>query len=306
MSIKSQLRAAKSPAAFVDCIRQAMKQKEDVNIVVPDHFGQMTAMVFDEIYSSSAKDFNALHGLALHPVWGGPLLAHAFYNAARQGFASVNVDRRARSKDWPAFFGGIAQTVRSDGKLTALVNQETIVKQLPAIVWAIDHNDRATDAATGIICALGDVPMATNGLDPEIVTTLLSHHIANEGGEITAAPKLMELRASAPFLDAIVARENASGLHVAASAQQRDPSCPYAGTVTFALAFSRSADDVAVHQLDYRRDRWVSTCLKDHEEGGCRQHADLVANALIDYSSAPLPGQDWVRGIAERVAFEIA
>jgi hypothetical protein len=300
MTIKSQLRAAKNPAAFIDCAKQAFKQDNDPNLIIPEHFGEMTAMIFEEVYSDSAKHFNAMHGFAHNPRQRDRLF-EPFYRAAQAGFAHVSVGTRLRRQAWPEFFSGVSTTIRSDKKLTAIVNRETVAKALPGLVWAVDPSREATEAATGIIKALGGIPEAICGLDPDLVDTLVRQHLEQEEHAVLAAPKLMELRESEPFREAIVARENAAGFHLAACEKQVSEF----QTLTLVLEFDRVRENVQVYQLERRRGHWLPSVLRDSEDGACRAHNEEVADVLLDYSLKPLPKQEWVKPIAERVAFEI-
>ncbi len=304
MSIKSQLRAAHTPSQFIECAKQAIKLNEDPNLIIPSHFGEMTAMIFSEVSPESAKHFNAMHGLATHARQGARLI-DPFYRAAQSGFAHISVERRVRKQYWCEFFEGVAPLIRGDKRLTAIATKETVSKVLPNIVWSINGGEEEVDTATGIITALGGIPEAVAALDPEIVKELVKCHIKREGGMITAAPKLMELRKAKPFEDAIVAAENERGVHVAACTRVVREGAYSKETMMFVFEFNRQAEDLQVFTLEQRRNGWVPTVLKDEEDGSCREHGEVAADALIDYSLQPLPGQEWVRAIAEKRAFEI-
>ncbi len=300
MTIKNQLRAAKNPAAFIESARQVFKRDNDPNLIVPEHFAQMAAMVFEEIYPDSAKHFNALYAFA-HNARQGDRLLNPFYRAAQNGFSHISARTGLRPQAWPEFFSGVATTIRGDKKLTAIVSKETVGKALPGLVWSIDPSAEATEMATGIITALGSVPEAICDIDPYLVDALVLQHLEKEEHAVLAAPKLTELRDSLLFREAIVARENAAGFHLAACEKRVSEF----QTLTLVLEFDRVREDVQVYQLERRRGRWLPSVLRDSEDGACRAHNEHVADVLLDYSLKPLPKQEWVAPIAERVAFEI-
>ncbi len=304
MTMKSQLRSAKNPGTFIDLARQAFKKNEDPNVIVPEHFGEMTAMIFQEVCTNSAKDFNAMYGFATHARQNGRLMA-PFYRAAQAGFGDISVEFSVRPKQWPEFFSGIAQTIHADKRLTVIVNKETVLKALPNLVWSINPTKESIAAATGILKSLGEIPGTITGLDPAIVDELVKQHIAGEDAPIKAAPKLMELRTVPLFEEAIAANENARGIHIGAATRVVNAGRYDEEAMTFAFEFNRFSDDLQIYQLHLRRNGWMATMLKDEEDRACREHGELAADALIDYSLKPLPGQEWVKSIAERCAFEL-
>jgi hypothetical protein len=303
--LKNQLRHAQNAAIYITCAKDALRADEDPNLIIPDQFSEMTIRFFSELRGSNdAKDLSAFHRVAHHPTQIARL-GDRFYRAANQGFGTIRLDTHNRMVQWPEFFAAITPLLKQDQKLCAIVNKQFVQNVLPKAVWSADGKADVIETAAGILKALGGVPEAVAGLEPEMVSEMIKAHIKMKGGRIAAAPTLDELRVAEPFRGAVAADENAAGLHVASYSKKLKNSDGWGSYwQTFVLVFDRASQSVAAHTLDLSRSQPRSEVVMEND-GSCLQYKSVLEEVLLEHSYADLPGQDWVKPIAEERALAL-
>lgn len=303
--LKSELRNAHHPGTYISCAKQALKSGEDPHLIIPDQFADMLLTMFlNRHVAPDGKDFSAFHHVAHHPSQA-TRLCDRFYRSAAQGFGHIKMDPHGRMPHWPEFFSALTPLLKGDQKLCAIVNKQVVLQTLPKAVWSADRSQPVTEAATGIIKALGNIPEAVAGLDPELVGELVKAQITAKGGRITAAPFINELRASEPFRAAIAADENAAGLHVASYTKKFKTGTWVSRFETFVLVFDRASQGVSAHTLDLSRSQPRSEVVME-KEGPCLQHQGAVQEVLLEHFYSDLPQQEWVKPIAEARALGLS
>lgn len=303
--LKSELRNARNAGIYIACAKQVVKADEDPHLIIPDQYGEMLVRFFGEIYDGrAAQEFADFHRIAHHPSQA-TRLCDRFYRSAAHGFGHIKIDPHGRMPHWPEFFSAMTPLLKGDQRLCAIVNKQVVLQTLPKAVWQADRSERVTEAATGIIKALGDVPEAIVGLDPDLVGELVKAQITRRGGRIHAAPFIDELRASELFRSAIAADENTAGLHVASYNKKLKNSGGWGSySETFVLVFDQASQGVTAHTLDLSRPQPRSEIVME-KEGPCLQHQGALEEILLEHSYADLPGQEWVKPIAEKRALEL-
>lgn len=312
MSLREQIRSARTPESFIDAAKQATKKGEDPNLIIPKQFGEMAhRLLAGKIGTDSGSALCTFREVAHHTTQGGKLL-DPFYTAANAGFSAMEIGTRWNQNNWPEFFGVFAQSLKVDNRLRAIVTKHVVNGFVPRLVWQEKETPVTLEMATGIICALDSVPNLLAGLEPQIVQDLVTRHITREGGHVNAAVKLTELRASNAFANAIAVHENTLGKHVAYLEIPMTYKWPASGprSVSLALEFDRAAGTVAAYELAAKRDqvewtiKYTGTLVLD-PDGACDKYQAQIADALATHSEAKLPQQDWVKPMAEKIAFDL-